>query len=323
MTVTVRDLRRFKQEGRRFVMLTCYDVQCAQIFDDVGIPLIFVGDTLGIFVLGFETTLPVTMDAMVHHCQAVGRGVADALLIGDLPFGSYEASVADGVRNAIRLVKEGGVSVVKLEGPAFALVETLSSNGIPVMGHLGLTPQSFHALGNTVQARTGAAVSRLVEEAQGLESAGACALVLEAVPTEAARQVTEALDIPTIGIGAGPHCDGQVLVSTEMLGISAGPRPKFAKRYASLRDDIGAAARSFADEVAEGSYPDPHKYAGDSVSSWLTRRGASHLWDGIRRRRRKPPRKRWAPTRTSSINRRSRRPLNTSGAYSMRREVRT
>jgi 3-methyl-2-oxobutanoate hydroxymethyltransferase len=268
MPVTVNDLRGFKDDARRFVMLTCYDYQSAQIFDQVGIPVIFVGDTLGIFVLGYDTTIPVTMDAMVHHCQAVKRGITNSLLVGDLPFGSYETSVSDGVRNAVRLIKEGGVAVVKLEGPEFELVETLSAKGIPVMGHLGLTPQSYHAQGNKVQARTEAAVERLIADARQLASAGACAIVLEAVPSEAARRVTEAIDIPTIGIGAGPFCDGQVLVSTEMLGLSAGPRPKFAKRYADLRTVIGDAARSFAEEVASGEYPNA-----DYSYDWAIKKG--------------------------------------------------
>ncbi len=262
MPTTVLDLRRFKDEGQRFVMLTCYDYQCAQIFDEVGIPLIFVGDTLGIFVLGYETTIPVTMDAMVHHARAVSRGVRRGLVVGDLPFGSYEVSVGQGVESAIRLVKEGGVAVVKLEGPEFGLVEALTAKGIAVMGHLGLTPQSLHALGgNKVQARSEAGVARLLSDARRLEDAGVCSLVLEAVPTEAARQVTEALTIPTIGIGAGPHCDGQVLVSTEMLGLSAGPSPRFAKRYADLRGQVARAATTFAAEVATGAYPDhEHSY---------------------------------------------------------------
>ena len=262
MPTTVLDLRRFKDEGQRFVMLTCYDFQCAQIFDEVGIPLIFIGDTLGIFVLGFDTTIPVTMDAMVHHCQAVSRGVRDGLVVGDLPFGSYEVSVAQGVENAIRLMKEGGVAVVKLEGPEIDLIKVLTTKGIPVMGHLGLTPQSVHATGgNKVQARTEDAVARLVEDARRIETAGACALVLEAVPTEAAKRVTEALRIPTIGIGAGPHCDGQVLVSTEMLGLSAGPHPRFAKQYANLRGQIRTAVETFATEVKSGIYPDhDHSY---------------------------------------------------------------
>lgn len=262
MPTTVLDLRRFKDEGQRFVMLTCYDFQCAQIFDEVGIPLIFVGDTLGIFVLGYDTTIPVTMDAMVHHCQAVSRGVHNGLVVGDLPFGSYEVSVTQGVENAIRLVKEGGAAVVKLEGAEAELIEAITSKGIPVMGHLGLTPQAVHATGGyKVQARTEDAAARLLKDAQRIEAAGACALVLEAIPTEAAKRVTETIRIPTIGIGAGPHCDGQVLVSTEMLGISAGSRPKFVKLYADLRTQIASAATSFAEEVAQGEYPDhEHSY---------------------------------------------------------------
>jgi 3-methyl-2-oxobutanoate hydroxymethyltransferase len=262
MPTTVLDLRRFKDEGQRFVMLTCYDYQCAQIFDEVGIPLIFIGDTLGIFVLGYETTIPVTMDAMVHHCQAVSRGVRNGLVVGDLPFGSYEVSVTQGIENAIRLVKEGGVAVVKLEGPYVELTGALTTIGIPVMAHLGLTPQSAHATGGyKVQARTEDDAARLIADALRMEEAGACALVLEAVPSEAAKRVTEALSIPTIGIGAGPYCDGQVLVSTEMLGLSTGERPRFAKRYADLRGQVALAARTFADEVAKGEYPDhEHSY---------------------------------------------------------------
>lgn len=256
MPTTVLDLRRFKDGGRRFTMLTCYDFQSAQIFDEAGIPVLFVGDTLGVMALGYPDTLPVTMDDMVRHCQAVRRGVREALLVGDLPFGAYEVSVEQGLANAVRLVKEGGVAVVKLEGPRVELVQALTGNGIPVMGHLGLTPQSVHATGGyRVQARTHEDVERLLGDAGDLEAAGACALVLEAVPTEAARRVTAALSVPTIGIGTGPHCDGQVLVSTEMLGLTAGPRPRFAKRYADLRSEVARAARAFADEVGAGTYP--------------------------------------------------------------------
>ena len=254
--MTVFDLRRLKRDGIRFVMLTAYDYQTAQILDDAGVPVIFIGDTLGIFFLGHETTVPVTMDAMVHHCRAVSRAVKNALVLGDLPFGSYLVSGEQAVTNACRLVVEGGVHAVKLEGPHPATVEAIVQSGIPVMGHLGLTPQSYHALGgNRVQAHTQEAVSQLVDDAVCLERAGAFALVLEAVPTEAARRVTEAVAIPTIGIGAGPHCDGQVLVSTEMLGLSAGPRPRYAKVYADLRGEITRAVRSFIDEVATGLYP--------------------------------------------------------------------
>jgi 3-methyl-2-oxobutanoate hydroxymethyltransferase len=262
MSTTVLDLRRFKEEGQRFAMLTCYDVQCAQIFDDAAIPVILVGDTLGIFVLGYETTVPVSMDAMVHHCQAVSRGVRNALVVGDLPFGSYEVSIEQGVASAIRLMKEGGVAVVKLEGPEFALVEALRTARIPVMGHLGLTPQAVHSMGGyKVQARTEEALSQLLNDAKRLEAAGVCALVLEAIPSEAARRITETLSIPTIGIGAGPHCDGQVLVSTEMLGLSAGPHPKFAKKYTDLRSQIKMAVEEFGAEVRSGAYPDhDHSY---------------------------------------------------------------
>ena len=262
MPTTVLDLRRFKDQGQRFVMLTCYDFQTAQIFDEVGIPLIFIGDTLGIMMLGYDTTVPVTMDDMIHHCQAVRRGVREALLIGDLPFGAYEISVEEGLANAIRLVKEGGVSVVKLEGPEAGLIAAMTAKGIPALGHLGLTPQSVNATGGYhVQARTYAAADQLLQQAKSLEEAGACAIVLEAVPSEVAQKVTASLTIPTIGIGAGPHCDGQVLVSTEMLGITAGPRPRFAKRYADLRSQMAAAAQAFVDEVVSGSYPGPeHSY---------------------------------------------------------------
>ncbi|HLG68120.1 MAG TPA: 3-methyl-2-oxobutanoate hydroxymethyltransferase [Acidimicrobiales bacterium] len=262
MPTTVLDLRRFKDDGHRFAMLTCYDYQCARIFDEAGIPVLLVGDTLGIMVLGHDTTIPVTMEAMVHHCRAVSRGARHALVVGDLPFGSYEISTTQGVANALRLVKDGGVAVVKLEGPDVALIEALTVHGIPVMGHLGLTPQSFHAMGgNKVQARTEEAAARLLDDARRVEAAGACAVVLEAIPSEVARRVTEALGIPTIGIGAGPHCDGQVLVSTEMLGMSTGPSPRFAKRYADLGAQAAAAARAFARDVACGSYPDPeHSY---------------------------------------------------------------
>jgi 3-methyl-2-oxobutanoate hydroxymethyltransferase len=270
MPVTVPDLRRFKAEGRRFTMLTCYDVQTARIFDESGIPVLFVGDTLGIMMLGLDTTIPVTLDEMIHHCRAVRRGVREALLVGDLPFGAYEVSAERAVASAVRLVKEGGVAVVKLEGPAAAVVAALTGSGVPVMGHLGLTPQSVHATGGyLVQARTRDAADRLVDDARALERAGACALVLEAVPSTVARRVTEALTIPTIGIGAGPHCDGQVLVGTEMLGLSHGPRPRFAKRYADLGAAMAAAARTFADEVRTGAYPDAaHSY------DWEVRPGA-------------------------------------------------
>jgi 3-methyl-2-oxobutanoate hydroxymethyltransferase len=257
MTTTILDVRRFKETRTRFAMLTAYDYPTAQALDQAGVPLVLVGDTLGIFALGHTTTIPVTLETAIHHCQAVVRGVVEALVVGDMPFGSYQVSDEDGMRNALRLFKEGGAGAIKMERPSVALVERLVAAGVPVMGHLGLTPQSYHQFGgNKVQARTEVAVQRLVEDALALEAAGAFALVLEAVPNDAARRVTEALTtMATIGIGAGPHCDAQVLVTTEMLGFSTGPRPRYAKAYADLRTTVVDAVRCFVDEVASGAYP--------------------------------------------------------------------
>ena len=261
MTVSITDLRAYKERGERFAMLTAYDYSTASALDSAGIPVLLVGDTLGIFVQGHSTTLPVTLEAVIYHCELVARGAQHALVVGDMPFGSYNTT-DEAMRNAVRLMKEGAAHAVKLEGVRFDVIEKLVMLGIPVMGHLGLTPQSFHQLGgNKVQARTESAVERLVEDARCLEQAGAFSVVLEAVPTLAAQRVTQALGIPTIGIGAGPHCDGQVLVSSEMLGLTDGESPKFAKRYAQLRETIAVAARAFADEVGSGAYPDPsHSY---------------------------------------------------------------
>jgi 3-methyl-2-oxobutanoate hydroxymethyltransferase len=265
MAITVRDFARFKQEGRRFVMLTAYDYPTAAVLDEVGIPFIFVGDTLGQVILGYNSTVPVTMDEMIHHTKAVRRGVKNGLLIADLPFGAY-FTIDDGLRSAGRLVKEGSANVVKLEGPQVQLTEAIVSCGIPVLAHLGLTPQSVNALGGTrVQARTDDAAEKLVTDAQALESAGACALVLEAVPATVAKTVTEAVVIPTIGIGAGPSCVGQVLVITDLLDWTAGMegrKLKFVKHYAHLRDVVTEAVRRFEEEVAAGTFPDAqHSYA--------------------------------------------------------------
>lgn len=259
--ITIQDLRSYKSRGERFAMLTAYDYLTAATLDKAGIPLLLVGDTLGIFVQGHDTTIPVTMDAMVYHCEMVARAVRHALVVGDLPFGSYN-TLEEGIRNAGRLIKEAGVQAVKLEGRHEALIQRLTQSGIPVMGHLGLTPQSYHQLGgNKVQARTQAAVERLIQDALALEQAGAFALLIEAIPSVAARVVTAALTIPTIGIGAGPDCDGQVLVSTEMLGLHEGQSPRFVKRYAQLQAHITSAVQRFAAEVREGSYPSTdHSY---------------------------------------------------------------
>jgi 3-methyl-2-oxobutanoate hydroxymethyltransferase len=263
VAVTVRDIRAFKERGERFAMLTAYDAPSARLLDEAGIPLILVGDSLGMVVLGYSSTVPVTVDEMVHHTAAVSRGAENAMVVGDMPFMSYQASVSEGMRNAGRLLKEGGANAVKLEGGrrTVELVARLVEAGVPVMGHLGLTPQSVNQLGGyRVQGR-GEEAQRILQEAKDLEAAGVFSLVLEAVPSDLASEVTQSLEIPTIGIGAGPGCDGQVLVWHDILVLTPGRTPRFVKRYAALGDEIRAAARSFAEEVAEGVYPGPeHSY---------------------------------------------------------------
>ena len=260
---TINDLARWKREGRRFPMLTAYDFPTAQILDEAGIPVLLVGDSVANNVLGYDTTLPVSMDEMLHHARAVARGAKEALLVGDMPFLSYQASTEDAIRNAGRYLKEGGMHAVKIEGPRFELAETLAESGIPVMGHLGLTPQSVHAMGGyRVQAKTDEAAERLLASAVQLDKSGIFSLVLEGIPAEVARRVTETISAPTIGIGAGPHCDGQVLVINDMLGIGGGTYPKFVKRYANLREDMTRAVRSFAEDVESGTFPDEdHSYS--------------------------------------------------------------
>jgi 3-methyl-2-oxobutanoate hydroxymethyltransferase len=260
---TINDLAQWKLEGRRFPMLTAYDFPTAQILDQAGIPVLLVGDSVANNVLGYETTLPVTMEEMLHHAKAVSRGATNALLVGDMPFLSYQTSVEEAIRNAGRFLKEGGMHAVKIEGPRFELVETLAASGIPVMGHLGLTPQSVHTMGGyRVQAKTEEAADKLLSGAMQLAKSGIFSLVLEGIPSEVARRVTESVNVPTIGIGAGPHCDGQVLVINDMLGIGGGTYPKFVKTYANLREDITRAARAFADEVEDGTFPDAdHSYS--------------------------------------------------------------
>ncbi len=265
MSVTVNDVRAFKQRGERFAMLTAYDASSARLLDEAGIPLILVGDSLGMVVLGYDSTLPVTMEDMVHHTSAVARGAENALVVGDMPFMSYQASVEDGMRNAGRLLKEAGAKAVKLEGGGrvLDLVVRLTASGIPVMGHLGLTPQSVNQLGGyRVQGRAQEQAFRIVQDAKDLEAAGVFAVVLEAVPAGLAREVTSSVDVPTIGIGAGPDCDGQVLVFHDFLGMSAAKDAKFVKRYASLGEEIRRAAAAFARDVADGTYPDAaHSYS--------------------------------------------------------------
>jgi 3-methyl-2-oxobutanoate hydroxymethyltransferase len=262
--VTIRDIRAFKEQRERFVMLTAYDALSARLLDEAGIPLILVGDTLGMVMLGHDSTLPVTMDEMIHHTSAVRRGASKAFVVGDMPFMSYQASVDEGLHNAGRFLKEAGANAVKLEGGSRVvdLVARLTDSGIPVMGHLGLTPQSVNQFGGyRVQGRTDEQAHRIVQEAKDLEAAGIFSLVLEAVPSEVARQVTNSLEVPTIGIGAGPHTDGQVLVWHDFLGITSGKLPRFVKKYAELGEEIKQAATTFAREVADGTYPGPeHTY---------------------------------------------------------------
>jgi 3-methyl-2-oxobutanoate hydroxymethyltransferase len=260
MTVTVHDLRTWKTQGKRWAMLTAYDSPTAGILDAAGIPVLLVGDSLGRNVLGYPNELPVTMDEMLHHTRAVARGAGNAMVVGDMPFMSFQASIDVGVRNAGRFVKEAGAHAVKVEGPQFELVRRLVDIGIPVMAHVGLTPQSVHALGGyRVQGR-GEAAAKLLEQAHALEKAGAFALVLEAVPGDLGADITRQLDIPTIGIGAGNACDAQVLVVNDLLGLNE-KVPKLAKAYADLRGEIGRAARAFARDVESGAFPDDeHTY---------------------------------------------------------------
>jgi 3-methyl-2-oxobutanoate hydroxymethyltransferase len=262
MGFTIHDLAKFKRDRKRFIMLTAYDYPTAQILDEAGVPVLLVGDSLAQVILGYDTTIPVTMEEMLHHTRAVARGAPNALIIGDMPFGTY-LTVEQGIENAARFLKEGGAHAIKVEGPQFELTEALAERGIPVMAHLGLTPQSVHAMGGyKVQAKTDETAARLLTNAQNLQKSGAFSLVLEGIPSGVARNVTEVLDIATIGIGAGPHCDAQVLVITDLLGLGAGKYPKFVKPFANLREEITKAVGAFRNEVEDGSFPDEaHSYS--------------------------------------------------------------
>ncbi len=258
--VTTVTLREMKDRGEKISMLTAYDYPIARLLDEAGIEVILVGDSLAMVGLGYETTLPVTMEEMLHHVRAVSRGVKRALLVADMPFGSFQASVEEGVRNAGRFLKEAGAQAVKLEGgrEVADLTRRLTSVGIPVMGHLGLTPQMVHQFGGfKVQGRTAAAAERLREDALLLEEAGVFALVLEGIPWQVAEVITRELRIPTIGIGAGSSCDGQVLVTNDLLGLFDDFAPKFVKRYANLKETIAAAFTRYRQEVKAGEFPGP------------------------------------------------------------------
>jgi 3-methyl-2-oxobutanoate hydroxymethyltransferase len=256
--LTVYDLVAMKAEGRRIVMLTCYDALFARLLEQADVDVLLVGDSLNQVLAGQETTLSATLDQMIYHATAVRRGARRALVFVDMPFLSYQVTVSDAIRNAGRVLQESGAHGVKLEGGSHMAetVEALVERGIPVIGHLGLTPQSVHALGGyRVQGRDAKAADRLLSDAKALEAAGACAIVLELLPATLASRISKALSVPTIGIGAGPDCDGQVLVLHDMLGLNEQFSPKFLKHYAQLGESVRAAVRSFATEVRDGKYP--------------------------------------------------------------------
>ncbi len=258
--ITIPSLLARKASGPKIVCLTAYDYPTAKILDEVGVDLILVGDSLGMVVLGYANTVPVTMDEMIHHTRAVSRAVQRALVVGDMPYFSFHLSAEETIRNASRFLKEGGAAAVKIEGASkkrLKLVEAMVEAEIPVMGHVGLTPQSIHHLGRYRVKGTGAEEARrIVADAANLEKAGAFAIVLESVPVEIAEAITRAIKIPTIGIGAGPACDGQVLVFHDMMGYSTGYMPKFVRKYADLHGVMSGAVEAYSRDVREGRFPD-------------------------------------------------------------------
>jgi 3-methyl-2-oxobutanoate hydroxymethyltransferase len=263
--ITVPDLLQRKSLAagspsitKKITCLTAYDYPTARLLDEAGVEVILVGDSLGMVVLGYESTLPVTIEEMLHHTRAVRRGTRRALVVADMPYGSYHADNAESLRNAVRFVKEAGAEAVKIEGGErrLELIARLTEAEIPVMGHVGLTPQSLHALGGyRVQGKTPDAAEQLLRDAHAVEAAGAFAVVLEAVPRELAAQITRELHIPTIGIGAGPDCDGQVLVIHDLLGLTFNAPPKFARQYANVGEIISNAVRGYCEDVQNGSFP--------------------------------------------------------------------
>ncbi|MEW6713733.1 MAG: 3-methyl-2-oxobutanoate hydroxymethyltransferase [Nitrospirota bacterium] len=255
---TIHDFLKKKKDRKKITMLTAYDYPFARILDESGIDAILVGDSLGMVVQGLENTLPVTMDEMIYHTKMVARAAKNSMIIGDMPFMSYQTSIEDAKRNAGRFLKEGGAAAVKIEGGAEVLehIKSMTRSDIPVMAHIGLTPQSIHRMGGyKVQGKTAEAAKKLLEEAHAVEDAGAFSLLLEAVPMNLAKKITEELSIPTIGIGAGPHCDGQVLVLHDVIGLFERFVPKFVKQYANLKKDIAVAVKNYKYDVEKGIFP--------------------------------------------------------------------
>jgi len=262
--ITIHALLKKKAEKKKITMLTAYDYPFAKIVDEAGIDAIIVGDSVGMVVQGFDNTLPVTMEDMIYHTRIVSRAVKNAMVIGDLPFMSYQTSIQEALKNAGRFLKEAGATAVKIEGGIEVAehIRSLTKSDIPVMAHIGLTPQSIHRMGGyRVQGKTEASAKRLIEEAHGAEDAGAFSLLLEAIPVGLAKRITKELSIPTIGIGAGPHCDGQVLVLHDVLGLFERFLPKFARQYANLREEALRAIRLYKEEVEKGIFPsEDHSY---------------------------------------------------------------
>ncbi len=258
MRVTINQIKEMKQKGEKIAMLTAYDYSTAKLIDEVGVPMLLVGDSLGMVVLGYESTIPVTMEEMLHHTKAVVRGAKRALVVGDMPFMTYHVSVEEAMRNAARFIQEGGAQAVKLEGGVTVAekVRRIVECGIPVMGHIGLTPQSVHQLGGfKVQGKSPEAAARVVEDARALEEAGVFARVLVTVPTQLATFISQSVSVPTIGIGAGVGCDGQVQICNDILGSFTDFVPKHARRYADLADIIRRAVTEYHNEVKAGSFP--------------------------------------------------------------------
>lgn len=268
---TIPELNKIKQQGKKITMLTAYDYPSALLLDQAGIDAILVGDSLGMVVLGYENTLAVTMEDMLHHCKAVARGAKNALLIGDMPFMSYQVTPAEGVRNAGRFLQEAGMDAVKLEGGRERLetIKAIHAAGIPVMGHIGLTPQSIHLLGGfKLQGKTAQAAQRVLEDALLLQDAGCFSLVLEAVPANLAAYITDRLDIPTIGIGAGAGCDGQVLVFHDLLGLFDRFTPRFARRYTNLSAHIAQAVQAYCADVRSRAFPGSEHSTQMAAQEW-------------------------------------------------------